>query len=79
MNVRIHFFGMIGEAVKSSHEVIDNYEGRTIGDLEDHLLNQYPQLNNFTYQIALDRKIANRDVALQSENEVAILPPFAGG
>jgi molybdopterin converting factor small subunit len=56
MKVRIHFFGMIAEAVKSSLEVIDHYEGKTIGELEDYLEGQYPQLKNFTYQIALGKK-----------------------
>ncbi len=79
MNVRILFFGMIAEAVKSSQFVIENYQGKTVGDLEDELIEKFPQLTDFTYQIALNQSTVDRSATLSTENEVAILPPFAGG
>ncbi len=79
MNVRVHFFGMIAEAVNSSIYILEDYEGTTLGDLEKDLLARYPQLKQFNYQVALDRKLANSEAQLMPHNEVAILPPFAGG
>jgi molybdopterin synthase sulfur carrier subunit len=74
MKVRILFFGMIAEALETNVYSIENYHGQTIADLETHLKERYPRLNDFTYQIAL-----NHNAGLQAVNEVAILPPFAGG
>lgn len=79
MNVRVLFFGMIAEAVKSNVLVLENFSGQTIGELEDYLLNKYPQLNDFTYQIALNQTAVGRTAELQQVSEVALLPPFAGG
>ena len=79
MNVRVHFFGMIAEAVNSSLHIMEHYEGSTLADVEKDLLDLYPQLNQFSYQMALDQKLAHADALLMPENEVAILPPFAGG
>jgi molybdopterin converting factor small subunit len=79
MNVRVLFFGMIAEAVKSSHYIITDYNGKTIGELEDELRKKFPQLADFTYQIALNQSTVDRSATLTRENEVAILPPFAGG
>lgn len=79
MNVRVLFFGMIAEAVNSHVHVLENFSGQTIGELEDYLLNKYPQLHDFTYQIALNHNTVERTVELQPVSEVAILPPFAGG
>ena len=79
MNVRVHFFGMIAEALNSSLHIMENYEGLTIGDVERDLLALYPQLEKFSYQVALDRKLVHRSTPLLIDNEIAILPPFAGG
>ena len=79
MNVRIHFFGMIAEAVNRNTLIIEDYKGETIVDLKRDLLDQYPELGNFTFQIALNQSIASDSEKLSADNEVAILPPFAGG
>jgi molybdopterin synthase sulfur carrier subunit len=79
MKVRILFFGMIAEALETNVYSIENYHGQTIADLETHLKERYPRLNDFTYQIALNQVAVNHNAGLQAVNEVAILPPFAGG
>lgn len=79
MKVRVLFFGMIAEAVESSVHEIENFNGRTIGELEDYLMKRYPQLSDFTFQIALNQNAVDKVAALQPVSEVALLPPFAGG
>ena len=79
MKVRVLFFGMIAEALESSVYSIENYGGNTIGELEADLLARYPLLGEFTYQIALNQKTVDKSETLKTENEIAILPPFAGG
>lgn len=36
-------------------------------------------LAGLSYAIAVDRRIVREDVALQGSEEIALLPPFAGG
>ena len=79
MNVRIHFFGLVAEAVNSSVHIIEHYEGQTMADLEDDLKAMFPALNRLSYQMALDKKLVDLNTPLMPDNEVAILPPFAGG
>lgn len=79
MKVQVHFFGMIAEAVNRSIFIMEHYHGVTLGDLEKDLLKEFPQLEKFSYNMALDKKLAIPETQLMPENEVAILPPFAGG
>ena len=79
MTIRIHFFGMIAEALNCTLHVIEGYEKRTLGELEQDVLKAFPELSKFSYQLALNKKIAPTTALLNSESEVAVLPPFAGG
>ncbi len=79
MNLQIHFFGMIAETLKKELLIIDDYEGKTLGDVEEMLLNNFPELSGFTYKLALNKKIVNGKTTLEKDNEIAVLPPFAGG
>lgn len=36
-------------------------------------------LSSLSYALAVDRKIANGNVELNGSEEIALLPPFAGG
>jgi molybdopterin synthase sulfur carrier subunit len=79
MTIRIHFFGMIAEALNCSTHDIENYEKHTLGELEQDLLKHFPELARFSYQLALNQEIAGADARLAAVNEIGILPPFAGG
>jgi len=79
MNLQIHFFGMIAETLKKEQLIIDNYQGNTLGDVEEMLKDNFPELGGFTYKLALNKKMVNKETALEKENEIAVLPPFAGG
>ena len=79
MNVNVLFFGMIAEALKCNVYPVVNFEGKTVGELEDYLRTKLPDLSAFTYQIALDQTLADRSEKIVRNCEVAFLPPFAGG
>lgn len=79
MNVRIKFFGMIAETIEKELLIFENFTGQTVGEVLDKLLEQHPQLNEFTYTVALNKVVVNAQSPLIADNEIAILPPFAGG
>jgi molybdopterin converting factor small subunit len=43
------------------------------------LLLQFPTLNQQTFVIAVNHKMAEADLILTKGDEVALLPPFSGG
>lgn len=79
MTIRIHFFGMIAEALNCTVHKMEGYEKESLGELEQDLLNTFPELQQFSYQLALNKELATAEAALITESEVAVLPPFAGG
>ncbi|MCT4623724.1 MAG: MoaD/ThiS family protein [Schleiferiaceae bacterium] len=79
MNVRIKFFGMIAEAAEKELLIFEDFPGETLGELENTLLERLPQLKRYSYSLALNKKLSDSKTKLEADNEVAVLPPFAGG
>lgn len=47
--------------------------------LRKKLEEEYPTLQQMKYQLAVNKKLANGEVALENGAEVALLPPYSGG
>lgn len=54
-------------------------EARSVEALRAMLNERIAGLEALSYAIAVDRVIVNADIPLTGSEEVAILPPFAGG
>ena len=67
---------MIAEKARS--EFVDA-EARSVEALRTTLNERITGLDALCYAIAVDRVIVNADIPLTGSEEVAILPPFAGG
>ena len=79
MTIRIRYFGQLVELVGKEEEYKDLVEGFTLKKLELELLSSY-QINATYYRIALNQIIEeNKETMLNNNDEVALLPPFAGG
>ena len=74
----IKYFGMTAEASGKEEESIDsNYS--SIENLNEDLVNKYPKLESINYKIAANQTIVENDYLLTGNEEIALLPPFAGG
>lgn len=51
----------------------------SVGGLREELTSVHPGLNEMSYSIAVDHKIASADQPLYHQAEIALLPPFSGG
>lgn len=49
------------------------------GELKEQLFQQYPELREINFSIAVNRKVVQGDASLQGNEEIALLPPFSGG
>lgn len=78
MILNLKYFGMIAEATSKENEVV-NFDKSTTNDLIDVLVKEYPNIKNLNYKIAVNQSIVADNYELKENDEIAILPPFAGG
>ena len=51
----------------------------SIDELKEALLVRYSGLEKMNFKIAVNQTIINDDYELKGNEEIALLPPFAGG
>jgi len=78
MKVTIKYFGMIAETVGKSGEVLDLGPGVSVQKLKDQQTKKYQIADPEAVQIAVNQDL-NTNSELKEGDEVAFLPPFAGG
>ena len=77
MRIKLLFFGQVRDITGSSETELAGIT--TISDLKKYLFNKFPPLKDSKFLISVNRKIVNDNSTLNNGDEVAILPPFAGG
>ena len=77
MKVTVKFFGMIAEATGVNSIAADNISDTL--SLVHFLENDFPKIAQHKYAIAINKKLITGNVKLMEGDEVALLPPFAGG
>lgn len=77
MKIKVLAFGqaaeIIGDANRDYPYVPDT------DDLIKQLADNFPELKNLEYSLAVNKQIVRGNTRLQNEDTVAILPPFSGG
>lgn len=77
MEIKILAFGQIKEIVgKTTFSIANIY---TTDELKNQLINQFPEINNINYSLAINKNIIQINTELQNGDNVALLPPFSGG
>lgn len=79
MILTINYFGLVAEATTCSQEQLTLPVPCTVALLEQQLRQQHPALQEKPFRIAVNRAFAPQEQELQPEDELAVLPPFAGG
>ncbi len=80
MKITVKYFGMIADFTQKKEEEIQlNAAESSIESLQSHLEKLYPEIKNTVYSLALNQKVTNQKARLHDHDEVALLPPFAGG
>jgi molybdopterin converting factor small subunit len=62
-----------GTGIKHYHDV------SSIGDLKLRIRDDFPEIVHYNFRFALNNTIIDKEVDLKSGDEVALMPPFAGG
>lgn len=75
--LKIKAFGMVAENLPANVLELENIANTD--QLLGFLYQQYPDLKDIKFTIAVDRKQVHDNVLLSTDSEVALLPPFSGG
>ncbi len=75
--IHILTFGVITEIVGKTNFSLSNIQSTT--QLRERLEGDYPALQQLSYAVAVNRKIAAGPATLPDQCTVALLPPFSGG
>lgn len=80
MNLNLNYFGMIAEKTATTKEILNaGNNPLSVEDLNHLLFNKYPALKEMNYKIAVNQTLADDSLLLNENDEIALLPPFAGG
>ena len=77
MNITIKYFGQIAEVTELTNETI-SFSSHLVSDLITYLYTKYPELKNRCFKIAQNQELVSEETKLTGD-DIALLPPFAGG
>lgn len=78
MSIQVLFFGPLTEITGANQIRVES--AGNLQELTDVLAAEYPELNKQAYKWAVNKTLVNNhDQPLKDGDEVALLPPFAGG
>lgn len=78
MKITIKYFGMLAEIAGKNEEILEVNEGISVGELKTQQINTYQIADPESVQLAVNQDL-NMEIELNEGDEVAFLPPFAGG
>jgi molybdopterin converting factor small subunit len=77
MKVKVLFFGVLAEVTGSDCKYYN--EVRSLGDLRLRIQDDFPEIVHYSYRISLNNVILDNEPLLNDGDELALMPPFAGG
>ena len=74
MNVLL--FGVLADVVgKTTIQT----KATDLDSLHKNMLAEFPQLKKYKFQVAVNKEKVENNISLTDKDEIALLPPFAGG
>jgi molybdopterin converting factor small subunit len=77
MMVNVLFFGVLSEVTGTRLKVYSDVPD--INNLRNRITDDFPELMHYIYRIALNNELTEENSMLKDGDEIAFLPPFAGG
>ena len=78
MKVNLKYFGFIAESTGTSQEVFQLEDETSVSELKKQIIERYQLEDTEAIQIAVNQNL-NATADLKDGDEIAFLPPFAGG
>jgi molybdopterin synthase sulfur carrier subunit len=77
MSINVLFFGVLSEVTGTAFTVYENV--KSIEHLKLRVSDDYPEFVHYSYQVSINNELQDGDSELKDGDEIAFLPPFAGG
>lgn len=77
MKLKIKYFGLLAEITHCDEEAFE-FSGSMVSELREALYVKYPDFIKKNFQIAQNQILVS-DQTVITGDEIALLPPFAGG
>ena len=77
MEIKVLFFGVLAEVAQTRFKHYRNV--KSFGDLRLRIMDDFPEIVHYSYRVAVNNEIVDDDPSLKDGDEIAYLPPFAGG
>ena len=77
MGVKVLFFGVLAEVAGTSFK--HYIDVKSISDLKIRIADDFPEIVHYNFRISVNNEITDNDLFLKGTEEVALMPPFAGG
>ena len=75
--ISVRAFGMIAEKIGAGQIQLTGIS--TVEELRKLLFEQFPDLKNMKFSIAINKQLASGNAPIPTNSEIALLPPFSGG
>jgi molybdopterin synthase sulfur carrier subunit len=77
LKVKVLFFGVLAYKAENSSVVVENVND--LDELKRNLKAKFSFLENTSYLIAVNQTVVKGNIKLNDNDEIALLPPYAGG
>jgi molybdopterin synthase sulfur carrier subunit len=77
MKVKVLFFGVLSEVTGTGLKFYKDIN--SIEHLKQVVKIDFPEIIHYKFQVSLNNEFINGDAVLKNDDELAFLPPFAGG
>jgi len=77
MKIKVLFFGVLAEEAGKNTTVVEDITDTE--SLKNSLAKQYGFLGKYNWMISVNKTLVRKNIRLKDGDEVALLPPFAGG
>ncbi len=78
MKLKIKYFGMLSEIAENDSEFLE-LNPISVSELKKVLQERYPKFITMNFKIAVNHSLVDESASLKNNDEIALLPPFAGG
>ena len=77
MKINVLFFGILSEVTGKSTLELDDIEN--LRALKSYLWKTYPGIKDMDFRFAVNKEIIDGKIEFKNGDDIALLPPFAGG
>lgn len=79
MSITIKYFGKLAELTGVEEEQLEMTAAATVRSVIENIETRYDKILNSQYRVAVNLELVDDEQEVHDNDEVALLPPFAGG